>query len=163
MQEHIGYIEFSIIRNCLIQRLLREGHRLGFALDEHERLHHLVIDNGIAPFLHFAHFDSRFHRYERCRKAKLLHHPVKQLLAHPFLGRQAHPTMTPFAKDLLLIVVNACTHYFLAARARLFEIVVFERTRTVENQMLGGGIIIDHEVTLLEQLEVIVYLRFGER
>ena len=163
MQQHIGHIEFSIIRNCLIQRLLREGYGLGFALDEHERLGRLVIDHGIAPFLHFAHFDSRFHRYERGRKSKLLHHPVKQLLAHPLLGRQAHPTMTPFAKDLLLIVVNSCSHYFLAARARLLEIVVFERTRTVEYQMLGSSIIIDHEVALFEQLEVIVYLRFGKR
>ena len=151
VQQHIGHIEFSIVNNCLIQRLLRKRYRLGFALDEHQRLHRLVIDDCIASLLHFAHLDSRFDCYERGRKAKLLHQPVKQLLAHPLLGCQTHPTMTPLAKDLLLIVVNACTHCLL-------QIVIFERTRSVKNQMIRLRVVIDHKVTLLEELEVILHL-----
>ena len=113
MEHQIRYIEFSIIYNSLIECFLRQRNGLCFTFDNHLRFHLVVINDGIATFLHFTYSDCLFDGDKGCRVTKLLHQTVKQLLSNPFLGCQTHPTATPFAEDLLLIVIYARAQGYL--------------------------------------------------
>ena len=112
MQEQIGDIQLTVVCLCLVQRLLGQRDGLRLALNEHQRLHLSVIDYRVASLVPLAYRDGLLHGDEGSRKAKLLHQPVKQLLAYPFLRRQAHPLFAPFAEDLLFTIVYARAHYF---------------------------------------------------
>jgi len=112
MQDDVRYIQFSIIRDCLVKRLLGERYSVGFTFDEYQRLHCMIEYHRIAAFLHLAYLYSCLHGDERSGKTKLLHHPVKQLLAYPFFRREPHPTMPPCTENLFFAVKDACPHYF---------------------------------------------------
>ena len=111
MKQQVRHVQAPVIGQSLVECLLRQRYRFGFAFDEHERLHLTVINDGIASFEHVSYADSHLYACERKRISKLLHHMVKQLLANPLFGRQSNPAMTPVAKNLFLVFVYARAHY----------------------------------------------------
>ena len=104
-----------------------KGHRLCLTFDEHERNNptlalptregSLSIDDCVGtkeptpiPSLKGRETECHFYSDERSGIVQLLHQMVKQLLPDPLFGRKSHPTVTPFAEDLLLILVYAGAH-----------------------------------------------------
>lgn len=67
------HLQFAVVDSGLVKDLLREVHGRGFELNEHERLHLVVINDGIATFLHARHLNGHFHGYETVRIAELIY------------------------------------------------------------------------------------------
>ena len=95
-----------------------QSYRLGFALYDHQGRNSAfsiparegTIDYRVSPVrLAVRYREWHFHGYKGSRVLQLFHQPVEQLLTYPFLRRQAHPFLAPFAEDLLLIIMHACT------------------------------------------------------
>ena len=62
-----------VIDSSLIKDLLGEVHRWGFELNEHERLHLSVINNGIATLLYACHLYRHFYGNKVVRITELIY------------------------------------------------------------------------------------------
>lgn len=68
-----GHMQSAVVDCCLVKDLLGEMHRWGFELNEHERLHLSVINNGIATLLYACHLYGHFYGNKVVRIAELIY------------------------------------------------------------------------------------------
>lgn len=104
------YLQLTVVDSGLVKDLLREVHGRCFKLNEHERLHLSVINNGIATLLHTRHLYGHFHGYETVRITELIHQQLQGRLAHQFLWREADIPPPPRAKYILFAVLSSYLH-----------------------------------------------------
>ena len=67
------HLQFAVVDSGLVKDLLREVHGRGFELQQHQRLHLAVINNGIATLLHTCHLNGHFYGYKVVQIAELIH------------------------------------------------------------------------------------------
>ena len=89
--DEVGHLQNHVVAAYLVEGLLADGNVRSLELHDDERAALTVVEHGIGTALHAVLLQAYLVPQASQGIAQMLRHPVREMLAHPFLGREHHP------------------------------------------------------------------------
>ena len=90
--DEVGHLQNHVVAAYLVEGLLADADVRSLELHDDERSALTVVEHGIGTALHAVLLQAYLVPQASQGIAQMLRHPVREMLAHPFLGREHHPS-----------------------------------------------------------------------
>lgn len=98
--DEVGHLQNHVVAAYLVEGLLADADVRSLELHDDERAPVMVVEYGIGTALHAVLLQAYLVPQAGQGVAQMLRHPVREMLPHPFLGREHHPAAAHKVPDV---------------------------------------------------------------